>query len=74
MKLKIRDNREALIVRCRAWAYANVPIGKMKLAETIFADTVERYDHMCKEHPTDSHGYWSNFYFNQFCVDLARNL
>jgi hypothetical protein len=64
--LEIKDPRTALIVRMQAWAYSNVILRDMQMAEKVARDCLSGYDSIVKERPIDSHGYWSNHFFNVF--------
>lgn len=66
MKLEVTDPRQAFILRCQAWAYANVLNGKYHHAEKLFAERLAAFDHMAENNSADNAGYWAAHYYKSF--------
>ena len=76
MKLKLTCPRQALIIRCQAWAYANVLNGKYIDAEMLFAERLAAFDRLAEENPAHDMDYWSKHYAHSFiasCENLRLN-
>lgn len=72
MRLEITDPRQAFIIRCQAWAYQNILMGKYRKAQELFEERLAAYDRMTEDHPADAAEYWSGWYFDSF-VNACRN-
>lgn len=72
MRLEITEPRQAFIIRCQAWAYQNVLMGKYHKAQELFDERLEAFDRMVSDNPADDAGYWSGWYFDSF-VNACRN-
>jgi hypothetical protein len=62
--------RETLQARMIAFAYENVRCGLLPDAGDLASVYIERLDKKVKTSPSDSPGYWANFYFSQWKCDL----
>ncbi len=72
MRLEITEPRNALIIRMRAWAYANVIQQDMAKAQKLAEKALAEFEYMKKENPSDSMGYWANFFYTNFCDECKR--
>lgn len=73
MKLEVTNPRQAFIVRCQAWAYANVLNGKYPMAEKLFAERLSAFDNMVENNPTDNAAFWAQHYYDNFVAACMNN-
>jgi hypothetical protein len=66
MKLNSHSDRDMLKMRIQVYAHGNIQIGKIKAAEVIANGCLSRYDDMIEHNPTNSKGYWANYYYDEF--------